>query len=204
MSEKTNTGDSRYQCDGCSIDSGKRRTLKTVAGLALTIGAGTGIRPVSASEGGPKKGDWLVLAEDKDKEEKTPLRSADLTAGEKQKICLPFDPVNKKLKADRLDEILVIKLDPGSMAPATAKLAVDGVIAYSAVCTHQNCIVSAWFPDDNALTCFCHFTKFDATDGAAVLDGPAPRPLPAIPLMVDDEGRLVIAGDFTEPPGGSA
>jgi len=37
---------------------------------------------------------------------------------------------------------------------------------------------------------------FDPKDGARVVDGPAPRGLPALPLKVV-EGKLVVAGPFT-------
>ena len=199
MGEKTNIGESRYRCDGCLVDSDKRKTLKTMAGLALVMGAG--LRPVSANEGGPQKGDLLVPVEG---DGATPLSSADLQTGEKQVICYPYDPVNMKVRDDSpLNQILVIKLDPAEMDKPTAERAADGVLAYSAVCTHQMCPVNAWFPNEYALTCFCHFSKFDVLNMGEVIDGPAPRPLPAIPLMLDSDGKLVIAGAFTEPPGGS-
>ena len=34
------------------------------------------------------------------------------------------------------------------------------------------------------LHCPCHFSKFNPGDGARVADGPAPRPLPALPLAL--------------------
>ena len=52
-----------------------------------------------------------------------------------------------------------------------------------------------WLPD-GLLYCPCHFTKYDPRDGAAVIDGPAPRPLPALPLKIVD-GKLTVAGPFT-------
>ena len=38
---------------------------------------------------------------------------------------------------------------------------------------------------------------------AAVIFGPAARPLPQLPITVDDEGYLVAQSDFTEPVGPS-
>jgi Rieske Fe-S protein len=64
---------------------------------------------------------------------------------------------------------------------------VDGEIhAFSAVCTHQGCPVS---PDDGELVCPCHGSRFDL-ETAAVLGGPARRPLPSIAVAVQ-EGRVV-------------
>src|SRR5215218_124453 len=54
-------------------------------------------------------------------------------------------------------------------------------VAYSAVCTHQGCTVAY---KDGHLACPCHGSMFDPADGAAVVAGPAPRPLPEIPVKV--------------------
>jgi cytochrome b6-f complex iron-sulfur subunit len=54
-------------------------------------------------------------------------------------------------------------------------------VAYSAVCTHQGCTVA--YQGGN-LACPCHGSVFDPANGAAVVAGPAPRPLPEIPVKV--------------------
>ena len=41
------------------------------------------------------------------------------------------------------------------------------------------------------------------TEHAKVIFGPAKRPLPQLPITVDDEGFLVAQRDFTEPVGPS-
>ena len=62
-------------------------------------------------------------------------------------------------------------------------------VAYSAVCTHQGCDVA--YKDGN-LACPCHGSVFDPADGAAVIAGPAQRPLPEIPVKVEG-GEVVRA-----------
>src|ERR671910_2315323 len=62
-------------------------------------------------------------------------------------------------------------------------------VAYSAVCTHQACNVA--YQDGN-LACPCHGSVFDPADGAAVVAGPAQRPLPEIPVKVQG-GEVVRA-----------
>src|ERR671910_1516241 len=62
-------------------------------------------------------------------------------------------------------------------------------VAYSAVCTHQACNVA--YQDGN-LACPCHGSVFDPADGAAVVAGPAQRPLPEIPVKVEG-GEVVRA-----------
>lgn len=53
--------------------------------------------------------------------------------------------------------------------------------AFSAVCTHQGCIVSS--VSDETINCACHGSKFKIADGA-VARGPATRPLPAEEITV--------------------
>src|SRR5918993_352504 len=62
-------------------------------------------------------------------------------------------------------------------------------VAYSAICTHQACTVA--YQDGN-LACPCHGSVFDPADGAAVVTGPAQRPLPEIPVKVQG-GEVVKA-----------
>ncbi len=61
--------------------------------------------------------------------------------------------------------------------------------AYSAVCTHQGCIVSSM--DKTDIICACHGSKFSLTDGS-VTAGPAPAPL-APEKVTDDAGTLKLA-----------
>jgi Rieske Fe-S protein len=54
-------------------------------------------------------------------------------------------------------------------------------VAYSAVCTHQQCTVAY---RNGELACPCHGSVFDPTSGAEVVNGPAQLPLPEIPVEV--------------------
>ncbi|MDX2563668.1 Rieske (2Fe-2S) protein [Streptomyces sp. TX20-6-3] len=56
--------------------------------------------------------------------------------------------------------------------------------AFSAVCTHQGCLVNK--VADGTIDCPCHGSKFRVTD-AAVVAGPAPRPLPAEQITVSGD-----------------
>ncbi|MBM7504986.1 ubiquinol-cytochrome c reductase iron-sulfur subunit [Agromyces aurantiacus] len=62
------------------------------------------------------------------------------------------------------------------------------VVAFSAICTHQGCVVAA---AGDRFECPCHGSVFDAATGD-VLQGPAPDPLPSVPVSV--EGDRVVAG----------
>jgi Rieske Fe-S protein len=54
--------------------------------------------------------------------------------------------------------------------------------AFSAICTHQRCLVST--VSDGTINCPCHGSKFQIADGA-VSQGPATRPLPAERITVE-------------------
>jgi Rieske Fe-S protein len=55
------------------------------------------------------------------------------------------------------------------------------VHAFSAVCTHQGCRVDK--VANGVIDCPCHGSRFDAATGRVVA-GPAPSPLPAVPVTV--------------------
>ncbi|MDP8968915.1 MAG: Rieske (2Fe-2S) protein, partial [Actinomycetota bacterium] len=74
-------------------------------------------------------------------------------------------------------------------------------VAYSKVCTHAGCPVGLYQVQTHQLFCPCHQSAFDVLEGAKPQFGPATRPLPQLPLHIDEEGRLVARGDFPEPVG---
>ena len=78
---------------------------------------------------------------------------------------------------------------------------VDGIVAYSKLCTHVGCPVGLYQADEAKLLCPCHQSTFDVLDGAKPVFGPAARSLPQLPLAVDDDGYLIATGDFEAPVG---
>ena len=75
-------------------------------------------------------------------------------------------------------EILVIRLDPAEMDEETRSRSADGIVAYSAICTHAGCSVTGWLKsetgDKDVLKCFCHNSEFNPRERAQVVFGPAP------------------------------
>ncbi|MEY2431775.1 MAG: ubiquinol-cytochrome c reductase iron-sulfur subunit [Acidimicrobiaceae bacterium] len=78
---------------------------------------------------------------------------------------------------------------------------VDGIVAYSKLCTHVGCPVGLYQAESGLLLCPCHQSTFNVLDGARPIFGPAARSLPQLPLSVDSEGNLVARGDFSDPVG---
>ena len=58
-----------------------------------------------------------------------------------------------------------------------------GVFAYSALCTHQGCVVD-YNASAKSLDCPCHGGRFDPYNGGAVLGGPPPVALPKYSVAI--------------------
>ena len=183
-------------CTSCLASSSKRASLKTLAGAALALSGS--FHNASADADAPRAGDWLVGIDDN---AARPLGLADLKMGEKPIIVFPYDPVEKRARSDsRLNRIVLVKIDPASMNAETAPRAVDGVLAYSAVCTHSACDVNTWRAEEKTLLCICHFSQFQPAQDAIVVAGPAPRSLASLSLKTDGD-KLVLASGFSKAPG---
>ncbi len=80
--------------------------------------------------------------------------------------------------------------DPG----VVVKLADGKVVAYDATCTHEGCPVGYDTPS-GLLLCPCHGAAFDPAADAAVVNGPARRPLASVPISIDPAtGAVTLAG----------
>lgn len=77
----------------------------------------------------------------------------------------------------------------------------QGYLAYSKVCTHAGCPVGLYQELTQQLLCPCHQSLFDVMTGATPVFGPAPRPLPQLPLEIDSNGYLRAQAGFDEPIG---
>jgi ubiquinol-cytochrome c reductase iron-sulfur subunit len=113
----------------------------------------------------------------------------------------------------RLDaSLIVVRLHDADLRlpRERAGWAPHGILAYSKICTHAGCAVSMFrYPlysahvPRPALVCPCHYSTFDPARGGDVLFGPAGRPLPQLPVAVDERGELRAAGSMSGPVGPS-
>jgi ubiquinol-cytochrome c reductase iron-sulfur subunit len=126
-----------------------------------------------------------------------PLRPEDIVAPG-QATVWPQDAPQSEISS----VILVRLVERAPQEPTNLDWVVEGeLVAYSKICTHTGCPVGLLRAVDAELYCPCHQAQFDATRAAMPTFGPAARPLPQLPLGVDDEGYLVALGDFTQPVG---
>lgn len=83
----------------------------------------------------------------------------------------------------------------------------DGdIVAFSNLCQHLGCVYGfqppGTSPSCNASFkaigpmgyCCCHGSQYDFLNNAAVIGGPAPRPVPAVILEVDSSGNIYATG----------
>ena len=139
----------------------------------------------------------------------TPIRAADVTIGSAVHVSpaalTELSHTDGYLEEKAKAIVLVMRLRPEDLKQAPDKVdwSYDGIVAYSKVCTHVGCPVALYEQHTHHLLCPCHQSQFDVTDHAAVIFGPAARPLPQLPITVDSEGYLVAQSDFLEPVGPS-
>ncbi|HTW08748.1 MAG TPA: Rieske 2Fe-2S domain-containing protein [Acidimicrobiales bacterium] len=81
------------------------------------------------------------------------------------------------------------------------KSAGNGLVCFSKICSHAGCAVSLFNVLSMQLICPCHQSTFNILQDCKPVFGPAPRPLPQLPLGVDTNGYLISVSDFVEPIG---
>lgn len=136
----------------------------------------------------------------------TPIRAANVQLGSAFHVI----PENLESAEHKLNEkakavVLLMRLDPKEMniSPGRENWHVDGIVAYSKICTHVGCPVALYEQHTHHLLCPCHQSTFDLTQECKVIFGPAGHALPQLPIEVDSEGYLVAQSDFHEPVGPS-
>ena len=101
---------------------------------------------------------------------------------------------------------MVVRIDPAlvDLPPDRRGWSVDGILAYSKICTHAACAVAMMryplHPAHSAapaLVCPCHYSTFEVGTGGTVIFGPAGRPLPQLPIRIAADGTLEAAGPLS-------
>ncbi|GAA5161944.1 ubiquinol-cytochrome c reductase iron-sulfur subunit [Ornithinimicrobium tianjinense] len=195
----------------------RRSALLGSAGGALGLFALPLVVPVLAGLGPRPRGELYTTNWEAGKRlmidpSGAPIRAADVTQGSVFHVMPdgfvgaaaheldPQDMMTSKAK----DQVILVKLDPAKIKSQKQRdWGYDGIVAYSKVCTHVGCPVALYEQQTHHLLCPCHQSTFDMTDDCKVIFGPAKRPLPQLPITVDDEGYIVAVDGFREPIGPS-
>jgi Rieske Fe-S protein len=176
----------------------RRKLLKGAAGIVAALPF-LKLQQAAAATDDPKKmrpqeGDHFVHYKGKRKGEIVRLK--DLPLGGPQVVAWPVTPDGEIVRrGSRLNQVMLIRLAPESIDEDTQPFAADGVLAYSSVCAHQGCPVSAWLPDKQWFACTCHDSQYDPAAKAKVVNGPAPRRLAILPMRLDNDVPTA-AGEF--------
>lgn len=172
---------------------------RAVLGLALTPLLVGGARGDDAAAMPPQPDDRFVFLTGPKKGQV--VRIDDLALDAPQVQAYPVSPDGTVRNESRLNLVILARFDPAQLIGETRTRAAEGVVAYSAICTHQACPVNMWSKERDAFVCSCHGSVYDPRNGAEVMAGPAPRPLPALGLKVAD-GALAVASTFSSRVGG--
>ena len=174
----------------------RREAVAAVAGVGIALlGGGAALAQSDPKSARPQPGDVLVYA-DGAKANK-PIAAADLKVGSAQVLAWAMDPSSKVVRdGSKLNQVVVVAVDAAKMADETKEHAAGNVVAYSAICTHQGCLVEGYEKAQQRLLCPCHQSEYDPSDGAKVTGGPAPSRLAALPLKAGPSGTIAVAGTF--------
>ncbi len=180
--------------DQCACN--RRAAIATLAGTGIALLGGIGALAQSDPKATrPQAGDVLVYADGPNANK--PVMSSDVKVGAAQVLAWAMDPASKTVRdGSKLNQVLVVAVDPTKMTDDTKAHAAGNLVAYSAVCTHQGCLVEGYEKASQRLLCPCHQSEYDPGDGAKVTGGPAPNRLASLPLQAGSGGTLAVAGTF--------
>jgi ubiquinol-cytochrome c reductase iron-sulfur subunit len=132
----------------------------------------------------------------------SPIRPGDQQPGSLETVFPAVPGGNRESDA----ATMLIRLRPEQVAvdrprPGQADFGYGDYVAFSKICTHAGCPVSLYEQETSRILCPCHQSQFEVTQGAKPVFGPATRPLPQLPITVDDEGFFVARSDYIEAVG---
>ncbi|RLA54340.1 MAG: hypothetical protein DRR42_02160 [Gammaproteobacteria bacterium] len=186
-------------CRGGNSLNRRRRSLLKFALLAATFSPFYALAARKPEKMRPQPGDQLVFAFGD--QEGQLIQGADIKLDSAPVAAYPKDLAGNIVRnRSRLNMVLVMRLSPESLNDTLKQNAADGLVAYSAICTHTGCIVEGWSEDKKQMICPCHGSTYDAANSANVVKGPAPKPLAILPLTVKT-GSIEVAGKFSRKVG---
>jgi ubiquinol-cytochrome c reductase iron-sulfur subunit len=179
-----------------------------VGGLIRRPHPSHGVSPLFST--GFKEGVRLV------REDGTPIRPAEISEGGLETVFpgIPGGTTNEYADSPtlliHLREADARQVKPRTTFPSKAtaeqRTLLEGAAhgafyAYSKICTHAGCPASLYEQQTQRMLCPCHQSQFNVLDHCRPVFGPATRPLPQLPITVDDEGYFVAKSDYLEAIG---
>jgi thiosulfate dehydrogenase [quinone] large subunit len=167
---------------------------KRLATASLSTGAPPSTGDATTTSGAPTSAPATTSAPPASTEAPTTAAPAPATAAPARPSTAP--PTTRAIAGTRIGPAAAVPVggaasftDPRTGDPAYALQPLRGrFLAFDATCTHNGCPVEY---AGTEFQCPCHGAAFDATTGA-VLQGPARRPLRAIPVQVGPDGQLYV------------
>ena len=112
-------------------------------GLSLLVAERTRAQDVEPRQARPQAGDHFVFATGDHKG--ATIMPVDVPLGGPPVTAYPVDPHTQVVRdGSRLNQVLLIQLDPAELAEATRAHAPQGIVAFSAICTHAGCDIWLW------------------------------------------------------------
>jgi ubiquinol-cytochrome c reductase iron-sulfur subunit len=183
---------------------------KLITRSLLLMGGGVGLMliiPLGGLIKNPNKGNPLGQTSWREgmrlvRNDGTPIRPGDQQPGSLETVFPAVPGGNREADA----ATMLIRLRPEQVAVLEPRERHEGFafgeyVAYSKICTHAGCPVSLYEQETSRILCPCHQSQFDVTQGAKPVFGPATRPLPQLPLGLDDEGYFIALSDYIEAVG---
>jgi rieske iron-sulfur protein len=164
----------------------------TLVGATAVLSVGGSLNAFAATQasGVPLVGDTFVFADGPQKGQVVSLTA----------VVVDAPPVTVQAKDTAAgtvrdgdnSTVLLYRVAPDKISADIKEDTVEGVMAYSAVCTHLGCMLSNWDAPTKQFLCPCHDALFDPLKVGANTGGATSRTLPHIPLKAVD-GKLVVA-----------
>ena len=197
-SETTQARDNRKEIED-ELTLGRRDVIRALACSSCIAAFALPCTPSSAQTATrPQAGDQLVFFDDDHAGIK--IKPADLQVGQPPLLAYTKDPATNEIRDSRASVLLLMKLKEADMDEATKEKAAGGIVAYSAVCTHEGCSITSMNDTQRMAVCNCHGSTFDLGNKGKVVQGPATRRLAMLPLVIKD-GELLVAGKLDGPVG---
>jgi ubiquinol-cytochrome c reductase iron-sulfur subunit len=111
--------------------------------------------------------------------------------------------LQNNIQDQSMDQTVLIRVQDTDLVTEKGRetWAPAGYVAYSKMCTHLGCPVGLYEQELELLVCPCHQSMFNVRNGAVPQFGPAPRPLPQLPLMFNEAGYLAAQAPYDQAVG---